>query len=211
MASTSMLDPTTPGHGSPTRSLENDYHPPGSEMASAEVDAQLKEDLAVAMSSPAPIRHPRQRERHKDEEDGQSLAAASSAYYVVEKFRSERETPQGLEILVEWENYPRETDWTWEPEVSLKESVPEMIEEWHRARVGSVDLGVEIDRKEDFEMHEVERIIHYRRIKKIPHYLVSWKGYPERKDQTWERCDKLKIDVPTLVDEYECQRKRRRK
>jgi hypothetical protein len=206
-----MLDLATPDPGSPTGQAGSNYHTPGSEILSAEVDAQLSEDIAEAMSSPSHVRQSRKRERDEDEDDKEPVAGDASPLYVVEKLRALRETPQGREILVEWEDYPDETDWTWETEKSLKESVPDMIEEWQRARAGSIDLGTDIAEKQEFEIKEVEKIIYCRHIKKVPHYLVSWKGYPKKKDQTWERCDKLKADVPTLVDEYERRRKRRKK
>jgi hypothetical protein len=207
-----MLDLAPPDPESPVSKAGSNYHTPGSEAISAEIKAQLSDDLpdlAEALTSPA--RQSLKRARDEDEEDTDFVEGDSASLYVVEKFRARRETPQGVDILVEWEGYPDETDWTWETEASLKESAPEMVEEWHRLRVGSIDLGTDIGEKQDFEIEEVERIIYCRNIKKVPHYLVSWKGYPEKKDQTWERCDKLRTDVPILVDEYERQRKKRKK
>jgi hypothetical protein len=204
-----MLDLATPVPESSASEAGSDHHTPGSEVVSAEINAQLNEDLAEALTSPA--RQSYKRERDEEQEDEESHEEDSASLYVVEKFRARRETPQGVEILVEWEGYSNETDWTWETEASLKESGPEMVEEWQRLRVGSIDLGTDIVEKQEFEIKEVERIIYCRNIKKVPHYLVSWKGYPEKKDQTWKRCDKLRTDVPILVDEYERQRKKRKK
>jgi hypothetical protein len=38
-------------------------------------------------------------------------------------------------------------------------------------------------------------------------YLVQWKGYPLAKDRTFEPCERLRIDVPVMVDAFERTRR----
>ena len=140
------------------------------------------------------------------------LASASrdtSPLYVVERFVAERQTPGRLEILVQWEGYPDEEDWTWERAKSLAESVPSMVEEWNGRADQSPKEDEEDEEKDACEIQVVEKILGRRKVNGIPHYLVKWVGYDQVKDRNWEPCEKLQIDVPFVVEEYEAKRRKR--
>ena len=40
-------------------------------------------------------------------------------------------------------------------------------------------------------------------------YIVQWVGFPLAKDRTRERCSKLMVDVPLMVQEFERERRKR--
>ncbi|RDL39335.1 uncharacterized protein BP5553_03675 [Venustampulla echinocandica] len=125
--------------------------------------------------------------------------------YVLDKFMAERHTPQGLEILVQWKHYPLEKDWTWETSSSLAESVPEMLKQWY-SRAALSDSAKE---EEKVSVNVVEEILSRHTRKGVLYYLVKWEGYPNVKDRTWELAERLKADVPFLVDEFERKWKRK--
>lgn len=101
------------------------------------------------------------------ESDIPSAASADGEAYVVESFVAERQTPQGLEILVQWEGYPEE-DWTWEPVRSLAKSVPEMVKAWNGG--ADQDSGNE---ENSCDIQEVKKILGHRKFKGVAHYLVK--------------------------------------
>jgi hypothetical protein len=110
--------------------------------------------------------------------------------YVIEKLLSEQMTADGeLEILVKWEGYEDE-EATWELESELAESAPEMVRLW-RSQKGIGD-----------QVFEVERILE----KDGDCYIVQWVGFPLARDRTRERCSKLMVDVPLMVQEFERER-----
>ncbi|TAQ90297.1 hypothetical protein B7494_g1386 [Chlorociboria aeruginascens] len=123
-------------------------------------------------------------------------APAPAPVYVVEKLLAQRNSPEGVEYLVVWEDYPSEEDWTWEPERMLGEHAPDIVEEWNR-------------RADEQIVDEVEKIMSKRKVKGIAHYLVKWEGYDLVKDRTWEPCDRLKVDIPWIVEAYE-EKKRKK-
>jgi hypothetical protein len=138
-----------------------------------------------------------------------SADADGEEVYVVEKFLAERQTPQGLEILVQWEGYPNEEDFTWEQAKSLAESVPNMLEEWNEKEE---NLGAEGEEENDAcQIAEAEKILTRRKFNGVPHYLVKWVGYEKVEDRTWEPCERLRVDTPFIVEEYEQKSKGRRK
>ncbi|TVY27251.1 hypothetical protein LHYA1_G004244 [Lachnellula hyalina] len=146
----------------------------------------------------------------EEEEQTLDLASASkdtSPLYVSEKVIAERQTPEGLEILVQWERFPAEEDWTWERAKSLAESAPDSIDEWNR-RADRTSIEKENEGHDACEI-QVEKILGRRKVKGTPHYLAKWIGYDQVKDRTWEPCEKLRIDVPFIVEEYEARPKRR--
>jgi hypothetical protein len=52
--------------------------------------------------------------------------------------------------------------------------------------------------------YEVERIVTKRELQlREIKYRVSWVGYPNKKDNTWEPGWRLKADVPKIVRAYE--------
>jgi len=139
--------------------------------------------------------------------DSTDSDSSEGVVYVVEKFLAERQTPQGLEILVQWEEYPNEEDFTWEDAKPLAESVPDMLEEWND-RENAESKEAEDD---SCRIEEVEEILGRRKFKGVPHYLVKWVGYEDVKDRTWEPCERLRIDTPFIVEEYEEKQKRAKK
>jgi hypothetical protein len=38
--------------------------------------------------------------------------------------------------------------------------------------------------------------------------LVKWKGFKKVKDRTWEPCERLRVDVPLIVEAFEEKRKK---
>ncbi|KAH6681678.1 hypothetical protein B0J14DRAFT_220594 [Halenospora varia] len=124
----------------------------------------------------------------------------ASDEYIVAEFIKQKETPEGLEILVRWEDYPDEKDWTWETEESLSESVPKMVADWKKKTP-----------EEEVVIEKVEKILGKKKFKGIPHYLVQWEGYPALEDRTWEPCDNLHEDVPEIVEAYEKQKQKGKK
>ena len=53
----------------------------------------------------------------------------------------------------------------------------------------------------------VNKLHDKKKIKNQVYYLVEWKGYPDKKDFTWERRANLLQDVPLVVYEYEKKEK----
>ncbi|KAG9239271.1 hypothetical protein BJ875DRAFT_448845 [Amylocarpus encephaloides] len=125
---------------------------------------------------------------------------SSSASYVVERFRADRQTPIGPEILVEWQDYPEKADWTWESEERLVERVPEMVATWHMRE--PEEENEDNENAENIIVMEVDKIIGRRKRKDTFWYKVSWKGYPS-KDCTWEPYETLHTDVPFIVEAYD--------
>jgi hypothetical protein len=127
-----------------------------------------------------------------------SNAQNTSPSHVIERFLAERSSPEGLEILVQWEGYSKR-DSTWELETSLAESAPETVRSW-RARSGN-ELG-----EEEVPLYEVEKILMRGIHEGEDIYVVKWKGYPLPQDMTIEPCERLKVDVPLIVNEFEQKR-----
>jgi hypothetical protein len=122
-----------------------------------------------------------------------STTEIPDAHYVIEKLLSERTMRNGkLKILVKWEGYGDE-EATWELESELAESAPEMVKHW-RAHKG---IGEQV--------FEVERILE----RDGDYYIVQWVGFPLAGDRTRERCSKLMVDVPLMVQEFERERTKR--
>lgn len=113
-----------------------------------------------------------------------SVSRESSPLYIVERFVAERQTPEGLEILVQWEGYPNEEDWTWEEAESVAESVPNLVKEWNSRAVQRSKKKQKALDKSACDIEEVEKILGHRKFNGVPHYLVKWVGYAEVKDRT---------------------------
>lgn len=135
-------------------------------------------------------------EDHDDEEGGEETAE-----YVPKRFVAQRETPDGPEILVEWEDWPDEKDFTWEPVSNLQEDAPEMMKAWKASRKP----------KKILKVYEVETILGKRKIKGEWHYLVKWKGFSKDEAKSLEPCEKLAVDVPELVEAFEDRKSKRRR
>ena len=133
---------------------------------------------------------------HDDEEDG-----GETAEYVPKRFVAQRETPDGSEILVEWEDWPDEKDFTWEPVSNLQEDAPEMMKAWKASRKP----------KKIWKVYEVETILGKRKIKGEWHYLVKWKGFSKDEAESLEPCEKLAVDVPELVEAFENRKLKKRR
>jgi hypothetical protein len=126
-------------------------------------------------------------------------AEDSTAEYIPKRFVAQRDTPDGPEILVEWEDYPDEKDWTWEPVSNLQEDAPEMVKAWKASRKA----------KKVSKVYEVESILGKRKIKGEWHYMVRWKGFSKDEATSLEPCEKLAVDVPDLVEAFESRRPKR--
>jgi hypothetical protein len=122
-----------------------------------------------------------------------------TAEYVPKRFVAQRETPDGPEILVEWEDWPDEKDWTWEPVSNLQEDAPEMMKAWKASRKA----------KKVSKVFEVESILGKRKTKGEWHYLVRWKGFSKEEAKSLEPCEKLAVDVPELVEAFENRKSKR--
>jgi hypothetical protein len=129
----------------------------------------------------------------------------TSPEYAIEKLLGSRETMDGVEYLVKWDGYPSQKDWTWEPESSLLDSAPSLVRAFKSAK-----RQQRRKTKAEAEIYTIERILGRRKFKGVPHYLVKWEGYENVEDRTWEPEDKLKVDVPWLVDAFE-EKKRGKK
>lgn len=121
------------------------------------------------------------------------------------KIMAERRTSDEIQLLVKWKNYPDEKDWTWELQSELKKTTPTLVKAW-RTKKDKEDAETEVVLED-----VVEKILGKRKWKGVPHYLVKWKGYEEIKDRTWEPCERLKVDVPEMVDAYESKGKKKLK
>jgi 2EXR family/Chromo (CHRromatin Organisation MOdifier) domain len=158
----------------------------GKEEAPDTVDADMRDEEGGAGDDD-------KNENDKNDEDEEP------AEYVPKRFVAQRETPDGREILVEWEDWPDEKDWTWEPATNLQEDAPEMMKAWKSSRKA----------KKVSKVFEVESILGKRKIKGEWHYLVKWKGFPKEEAESLEPCDKLSVDVPELVEAFEKRRPKR--
>ncbi len=135
-------------------------------------------------------------EDHDDKEGGEEPAE-----YVPKRFVAQREIPDGPEILVEWEDWPDEKDFTWEPVSNLLEDAPEMVKAWKASRKP----------KNILKVYEVETILGKRKIKGEWHYSVKWKGFSKDDAKSLEPCEKLAVDVPELVEAFENRKLKRRR
>ena len=131
---------------------------------------------------------------NKEEEGGEETSE-----YVPKRFVAQRETPDGPEILVEWEDWPDEKDYTWEPVSNLQEDAPEMMKAWNASRKP----------KKVLKVYEVESILGKRKMKGEWHYLVKWKGFSKGEAKSLEPCEKLAVDVPELVEAFENRKSKR--
>lgn len=145
---------------------------------------------------------PREEPENEEKDAGdQDEDEEVSEGYIPKRFVAQRQTPDGAEILVEWEDWPDEKDWTWEPVSNLKEDAPEMSKAWKASRKA----------KNISKVYEVESILGKRKIQGQWHYMVKWKGFSEGEDRSLEPCEQIKTDVPDLVEEFEKGKSKRGK
>ncbi|KAH7417626.1 hypothetical protein BKA64DRAFT_740105 [Cadophora sp. MPI-SDFR-AT-0126] len=121
------------------------------------------------------------------------------------RIRAERQVQNEVQLLVQWKNYSEEKDWTWEEERELQQSAPKIVQAWRTKK--NKETVVEDAVLED----EVEKILGKRKWKGEPHYLVKWMGYEDIESRTWEPCERLKVDVPDIVEAYESKSKKKGK
>ncbi|KXS19893.1 hypothetical protein M427DRAFT_52729 [Gonapodya prolifera JEL478] len=72
----------------------------------------------------------RRRIRDDDEDDENVDLGDEADEYVIKEIRDERHSGSNIEFLVEWEGYPVESEWTWEPASKLKGM--DVLREWRR-------------------------------------------------------------------------------
>ena len=84
------------------------------------------------------INHPSRLLPNTSKQNEEEEVISSLPRYTPSQFLAERTTPTpngtSREILVRWENFPEEKDWTWESETTLQEDVPDMVEAWMNRR-----------------------------------------------------------------------------
>jgi Chromo (CHRromatin Organisation MOdifier) domain len=125
--------------------------------------------------------------------------------YTPKQFMAEQKTHEGLQFLVQLQDYPEEKDWTWETQPAMIESAPDLVTAW------TAKTGFEVEEKSSVTVNYiVERILGRRKFKGVPHYLVKWKGYETVKDRTWEPCERLRVDVPLIVEAFEEKKRKKR-
>jgi len=165
-----------------------------------EEDEQLEE---VVEAEDTKMKEEEDKEDKEDAEDdavsNEDAGDEETSEYVPKRFVAQRETPDGREILVEWEDWPDEKDWTWEPVSNLQEDAPEMMKAWKASRKA----------KKVSKVFEVESILGKRKIKGEWHYLVKWKGFSKDEAKSLEPCEKLAVDVPELVEAFENRKPKR--
>jgi hypothetical protein len=85
----------------------------------------------------------------------------------------------------------------------MMESAPDMVAAW------VAKSGVEVEEETPITVdYIVEKILGWRKFKGVLHYLVKWKGFKKVKDRTWEPCERLRVDVPLIVEAFEEKRKK---
>jgi Chromo (CHRromatin Organisation MOdifier) domain len=52
--------------------------------------------------------------------------------YLVERFRDAKFVNRQKHFLVEWQGFPEESEFTWEPRTSLVQDVPQLVREYER-------------------------------------------------------------------------------
>ncbi|ETI34970.1 hypothetical protein F441_18510 [Phytophthora nicotianae CJ01A1] len=62
---------------------------------------------------------------------------------------------------------------------------------------------------QEAQFYTVDHIVNHRLFNKKREYLVRWENY-DASDDTWEKADKLRVDVPEIVEAYEEQLYRNR-
>ncbi|KUJ12895.1 uncharacterized protein LY89DRAFT_737795 [Mollisia scopiformis] len=120
--------------------------------------------------------------------------------HVPERLMAERETPLGLQYLIQWEDCPEEKDWTWEPQDVILQDAPDMLMAWMTRDVG---LESEANAENVANVYVPKKILSKRKLKGATHYLVQWEGYPKKEDWTWEPCERFNVDAPLLVENFE--------
>ena len=174
----------------------------------AEAKTSMQGDKFLFLEAEA---HPLPPANLSEEEEQQQTPQAE---YTPAKFMAERtaDKSNNLKILVRWTDFPNEKDWTWESETTLQEDVPDMMKAWNTRKtkekedtciLARGDNETETEGEEEVPIYEVEAILGKKKIKGLVHYLVQWKGYPLMKDRTWEVRERLRIDVPEMVDLFE--------
>jgi hypothetical protein len=135
----------------------------------------------------------------KEKEDEDIADEESPLEYTPKRFVAQRDTPDGPEILVEWEGWPDEKDWTWEPESNLLEDTPKMVKAWKASRKA----------KKVSKVYEVDSILGKRKVRGDWNYVVKWKGFSKDEATSLEPCEKLRVDVPDLVVAFENRKPKR--
>jgi len=90
-------------------------------------------------------------------------------------------------------------------------TAPDLMMEWNVKKSATRKLRNRSQVKIPVLEYVVEKILGKKKFNGTPHYLVKWEGYPLVKDRTWEPYDRLTEDVPTLVENYEASKRKRKK
>lgn len=143
--------------------------------------------------------------------------------YEAEKILDKRGKGKKLEYLVKWKNFEKEEDQTWEPMDNLTESreIVELFEKElqekdkqvmetetptkskktsKRGRSKSVTPSKHENEVEEEEEYEVEKILDVRKGGMGKEFLVKWKGWEKKEDQTWEPEDSLEASKQLVKD-----------
>jgi len=172
-----------------------------------------------AMSSPVDIDKPKKKVLKNDE----TVEDLLDDDYEVEKILNKRGKGKKLEYLVKWKNFDKEEDQTWEPMDNLAESreivdlfekelqekdkqvveteTPEKSKKTSkRGRSKSVTPSKYENEVEEEEEYEVEKILEVREGVVGKEFLVKWKGWEKKEDQTWEPEDSLEGSKQLVKD-----------
>ncbi|KAK7440013.1 hypothetical protein VKT23_017266 [Stygiomarasmius scandens] len=118
-----------------------------------------------------------------------SIPKCQKQYTVDSLLAHRRMEDKSVEFLVHWYGYDRPGDDTWEPEWSLLEDSPLVVEEY-RNKIGSV----------------IDYIDRMRKTSKGREFLVVWSGY-DAKDGSWELESQLQQDAPGVLKKFLRSRK----
>lgn len=103
----------------------------------------------------------------------------------------------------EWENDAMQIARKAEAEEKIKERIRKAEEAKEQSTKRTREAEEEVEEEPANPDDIVEKILSKRKVKGVPHYLVKWVGYEQVKDRTWEPCERLAVDVPSIVDAYE--------
>lgn len=122
-----------------------------------------------------------------------------------ERILAERRVDRKFEYLI----LHHDTTEHWISERSLIKTSPPLIPKWKasKTKIEKQNISTPTPRNEQISLsYVVEKILDKRKFKGVSHYLVKWEGYERTEDRTWEPCERLGVDIPGMVEEYEMKR-----